>query len=95
MLIKKCVPRGDYKQTMGGRIEKLIPRGKISGFRKFDKVKYLGIACFIKRRRSKGCFTLMDISGIEIKFTPSPKASTIKRIESRKCWMVTEKSITS
>jgi hypothetical protein len=35
---KKCVPKGDYKQTCGSRSEKKLPTGKIQGFRNFDKV---------------------------------------------------------
>ena len=42
ILLKKCVSDGDYQQTKGIRSEQRIPTNKIMGFRKFDKVKYLG-----------------------------------------------------
>ncbi|MBR0420578.1 MAG: hypothetical protein IJI66_15550, partial [Erysipelotrichaceae bacterium] len=38
---KQRVSKGDYQLTKGVRSEQSIPQGKIFGFRKFDKVKYL------------------------------------------------------
>lgn len=91
---KKCVSDGDSQQTKGIRSERKIPTGKIQGFRKFDKVKYLGEEYFIKGRASTGYAILMDIEGNKIDFSAmpkgfkTPKLSNCKRIAARKSWMV-------
>jgi hypothetical protein len=89
VIIKKCVPRGDYQQSKGVRSERRIPTRKLHGFRKFDKVRYRGIECFIKGRRSTGYFSLMAIDGKELPFRPIPKASLIQRLEARTTWLTT------
>ena len=40
--IKRSVTKGDYKQTKGERSETRMNRGKINGFRRYDKVQYKG-----------------------------------------------------
>jgi hypothetical protein len=80
VLHKKCISAGDYQQTKGVRSEQSIPTGKILGFRKFDKVKYLGKEHFIKGRMSSGYAILMDMDGM-------------KRIVARKTWIVQEELI--
>ena len=65
---KKCVPKQDRQLCKGIRGEKKIPTGKVFGFKKFDKVRYLGKECFIKGRRSSGAFILMDIDNNSIDF---------------------------
>lgn len=70
---KKRVAKGDYQLTKGTRGEQKIPVGKIQGFRKFDKVKYLGEEYFIKGRMSSGFGTLMDIFNNKIDFSDKPK----------------------
>jgi hypothetical protein len=80
---KKCVSDGDYQQTKGVRSEQRIPTGKIQGFRKFDKVKYLGNEYFIKGRMSTGYAILMDIEGNKANLKPIPKFSKMKRIQAR------------
>lgn len=45
-----------------------MPTGKLLGFRRYDKVKYLNEICFVKGRRSSGAFVLMDISSNAIDF---------------------------
>ena len=88
------MPDGDSQQTKGIRSERKIPTGKIQGFRKFDKVKYLGEEYFIKGRASTGYAILMDIEGNKIDFSAmpkgfkTPKLSNCKRIAARKSWMV-------
>ncbi len=72
VLRKKCVPDGDYQQTKGVRSEQRIPTGKISGFRKFGKVRYLGHEYFIKGRMATGYAILMDISGNKLALKPYP-----------------------
>jgi len=87
VIYKRCVSKGDYQQTKGIRSEKRIPTGKLFGFRKFDKVRYLGKEYFIKGRRSSGYFTLMRIDNKGIDFKPIPKISKMIRIASRKSWI--------
>lgn len=93
---KKCVSDGDFQQTKGVRSQQRIPTGKIYGFRKFDKVKYLGKEYFIKGRMSSGYTILMDIEGSKIDFSDmskgwkTPKLSNCKRISARKTWIVDE-----
>ena len=48
--------------------EKKLPIGKVFGFKRFDKVRYLNEICFIKGRRSSGSFVLMDIDNNSIDF---------------------------
>jgi hypothetical protein len=96
---KKCVSDGDYQQTKGVRSEQRIPTGKIHGFRKFDKVKYLGKEYFIKGRMSSGYCVLMDIDGKKVEFTSAPKGmktpklSNCKRISSRESWLIQERPL--
>ncbi len=59
----KCVPKGDYKLRWGGHSEKTLPRGKIFGFKTFDKVRYRGKEYFIRGRMSTGYANLMNIKG--------------------------------
>ncbi|QHJ85070.1 MAG: HNH nuclease [Bacteriophage sp.] len=98
---KKCVTKGDYQQTKGVRSEMVIPRNKIRGFLKFDKVKYLGKEYFIKGRYSTGYAILMDISGQKISFKDmpkgwkTPKLVNMKRLEARSSWIISPQIIQS
>ena len=65
---KRRVSVQDRILTKGIRGEKRMLTGKIFGFKRFDKVKYLGETCFIKARRSSGAFVLMDIDNNSIDF---------------------------
>ena len=93
---KRCVPVQSRILTKGVRDEKKIPTGKIFGFKRFDKVKYLGETCFIKGRRSSGTFILMDINNDTLDFRNTggrkePSCKSIERISARKsvlCAMV-------
>jgi hypothetical protein len=94
IMYKKCISKGDFQQNKGVRSQQKIPTGKIRGFRKFDKVKYLGKEYFIKGRMSTGYAVLMDINGNKISFSnaprgmKTPKLSNMKRIGSRKSWII-------
>lgn len=83
------VAKGDYQLTKGVRGEQKIPTGKIQGFRKFDKVKYLGKEYFIKGRMSSGFGILMDIFNKKIDFSDKPKGwktpklSNMTRLQAR------------
>lgn len=89
IFIKRHVTRGDYQSTKGVRSEKRIPHSKILGFRKWDKVLYMGREYFIKGRRSIGTCTLEDIYGNKIDFSympkgfKTPKLSNCKKISAR------------
>jgi 5-methylcytosine-specific restriction endonuclease McrA len=65
---KRRVPRQNRQLCKGIRGEKKIPTGKILGFRRYDKIKYLNEICFVKGRRSRGVFVLMDIDNKTIDF---------------------------
>lgn len=87
---KKCVPDGDFQKTKGVRSERPITTGKIRGFRKFDKVKYLGKEYFIKGRMSTGYAVLMDIDGNKIDFSTMPKGYKTPKLSN--CRRVTARS---
>lgn len=93
ILYKRCVAKGDYQQTKGIRSEKRIPTGKLFGFKKFDKVIYDNVKCFIKGRRSTGYFEVMNINNTKLKFKHTPKFVKTKRIGARKSWIMIEKVI--
>lgn len=85
---KRRVSKQDRILTKGIRGEKRMPTGKVHGFKRYDKVKYLGTVCFIKGRRTKGSFVLMDIDNNAINFRNSggksnPSYKSIKRINTR------------
>lgn len=82
----------------GVRGEKNIPLGKVLGFRKFDKVKYLGQECFVKARRSSGAFVLMDIYGKNIDFRgvggkANPSYKMLKRLQARTSCLTERRSV--
>jgi len=93
VLSKRCVSDGDYQQTKGVRSEQRITTGKIRGFRKFDKVRYLGQEYFIKGRMSTGYAILMDISGNKIALKPIPKFDKMKRVSARSSWMMIQRTM--
>ena len=96
---KRRVSKGDYQLCKGIRGEIKIPKGKICGFRKFDKVKYLGKEYFIKGRASTGYTILMGIFGNKIDFSDmpkglkTPKLLSCKRLTTRKSCLCTKKKI--
>ena len=95
VLRKKCVPDGDYQQTKGVRGEQRIPTGKISGWRKFDKVRYLGHEYFIKGRMATGYAILMDIFGNQLALKPLPKLEKMQRVSARSSWLLQQRPIAS
>ena len=95
---KRRVAKQNRSMRKGVRGEKTIPLGKIFGFRKFDKVKYLGQECFIKARRSSGNFVLMDIFNNTIDFRPiggkaNPPYEQLIRVTARKSNLVERRSV--
>ena len=74
MYYKVDVAKGDYQRTKGVRSQQKLPKGKVCGFNKFDKVLYLDNEYFIKGRMSKGGYAiLMDIEGNKVDFSNMPK----------------------
>ena len=98
--LKRCINKGDYQQQefRNGKMVNL-PRTKIQGFKKYDAVKYFGKRYFIKGRMSRGYAILVDIDLNKIDFTflgkgrKIPKLQNLKRISSRKSWIVDQKII--
>ena len=70
---KRKVSKGDYKLAKGIRGEQNLPTGKIQGFRKFDKVEYLGKEYFVKGRMSRGLAVLMNIDNKQVDFSDRPR----------------------
>ena len=93
LILKKCIPDGDYQQTKGVRSEQRIPTGKIQGFRKFDKVTYQGNQYFIKGRMSTGYAILIDMQYQTVKLKPIPKFQKMQRESARKSWIISQKTI--
>jgi RRXRR protein/HNH endonuclease len=93
VLSKRCVPDGDYQQTKGIRSEQQITTGKIKGFRKFDKVWYLGQEYFIKGRMSTGYAILMEFSGKKVALKPIPKFDKMKRMSARSSWIMRQRTM--
>ena len=75
-----CIPRGRYQQTKGIRSEQRLPKGKLFGFRQWDKVKVRKQVGFIKGRRSSGFFDVCDIEGNSI--SHSIKHTELQRLYS-------------
>jgi RRXRR protein/HNH endonuclease len=95
VILKKCIPAGDYQQTKGLRSEQRINTGKIRGFRKFDKVHYQGQDYFIKGRMSTGYAILMDMDGKKVDLKPIPKFEQMRRVSARASWNMSQKPIPS
>lgn len=86
---KRCVPKQSRQLCKGIRGEKRIPTGKVHGFKRYDKVSYLGKVCFIKARRTRGDFVLMDIDNNTVDFRDiggrkDPSCKDIKRLSARR-----------
>ena len=86
---KRRVAKQNRQLCKGIRGEMKLPTGKIFGFKRFDKVKYLGEICFIKGRRNSGGFILMDIDNNSIDFRDrggrkNPSYKLLKRLNTRR-----------
>lgn len=95
IFFKKSVAEGDYQRTKGIRSEISIPKAKINGFKKFDKVKYKNKIYFIKGRYTTGYVILMNIKGEKQSFiNPKiPKMCNITRITARKSTLTYSKPL--
>lgn len=86
---KRRVSIQDRVLTDGIRDEKKLPTGKVHGFKRYDKVEYLGEICFVKGRRTNGGFVLMDINKNSIDFRDrggksNPSYKSLKRVSARR-----------
>ena len=86
---KKCIPTQNRCLAQGPRGERVLPKGKVHGFKRYDKVKYLEVVCFVKTRRVRGAFVLMDIDNNSLDFRSiggikEPSYKCIKRLSARK-----------
>ncbi len=96
---KRCVPDGRMSQSMGIRSEKKLPKGKVNGFIRFDKILYLGKEYFIKGVMSNGYCTLMTIENKTISFKhmqrgmKTPKLTNCKRISAHSSCIITQVAI--
>ena len=80
---KRHVARGDYQQTSGARSETRIPTGKLFGLRKFDLIHTSKGTGFVKGKRSRGAFVLMNVDGIALKGEPNVKTQPFTRLTAR------------
>ena len=95
---KKCVPKQNRQLCKGIRGEKKIPTGKIFGFKRFDKVEYMGELCFVEGRRNSGLFELMDIDNNTLDFRDKggnrvPSYKSLKRVSARKSILCIEREV--
>ena len=86
---KRRVSVQDRILTKGIRDERRLPTGKVHGFKRYDKVMYLGEVCFVKGRRVRDGFVLMDINNNKLDFRnkggkQDPSYKSIKRINTRR-----------
>ena len=86
---KRRVAKQNRQLRKGVRGETKLPTGKVFGFKRFDKVKYLKEVCFVKGRRSRGGFVLMDIDNNIIDFRDrggrqNPSYKLLKRLNTRR-----------
>ena len=96
--MKRRIPIQSRILTKGIRDERKIPTGKIHGFKRYDKVEYLGEIYFVKGRRVKDGFVLMNIDNNSIDFRDrgkkqSPSYKSLKRINARKSILCITKRI--
>lgn len=95
---KRCVSVQNRVLTKGSRSEKRYPIGKVHGFKRYDKVEYFGIICFVKARRVKGSFTLMNINSNDLDFrsmggVQNPSYKSVKRVNARRSVLCVEKRL--
>ena len=95
---KRRVSVQDRVLTKGIRGEKKTPTGKVHGFKRYDRVKYLGEICFVKGRRIKDGFVLMDIDNNTIDFRDvggrqNPSYKSVERLNTRRSILCITKKI--
>ena len=82
---KQHIAKGRYQLYQGQNSDKKLPKGKVKGFLNKDIVKYKNQLYLIKSLMSTGYCKLMNIDGVEQKFTDpkTVKLNACKRISAR------------
>ena len=75
-----------YKPSKGGKRQRNQSPYIVNGFRRFDKVTYKGIECFITGKRSSGYFQLKKFDGTII--SQGANSKRLKLLEPAKGWIV-------
>ena len=80
---KKDVAKGDYTRTgvFGGKFI-VLPKGKIAGFKRYDKILYNNNEYFVVGRMSSGYIYLIDIDNNRVQ-VESMKRSTMEKYMSK------------
>jgi len=91
VLHRRCVSKGDYKQTIGRRSEMRIPTGKLFGLRKFDLIETVKGTGFVKGKRSNGQFVIEDVCGKVLIASVNVKRS-VRRLSARKIVLIERRS---
>lgn len=93
---KKCVPKGDYARTgVYGCKFVVLPNGKISGFKRYDKVLYNNKEYFVVGRMSIGKVYLIDIDNNRVKVESTKRTTGEKCLSKAKIKVSLVKKITS
>ena len=74
------------KPSKGGKRRRNQSNYVVNGFRRFDKVMYNGIECFITGKRTSGYFQLKTFDGIVVSQSVSSKK--LKLLEPVKGWLI-------
>lgn len=74
------------KPSKGGKRRRNQSNYIVNGFRRFDKVMYNGIECFITGKRTSGYFQLKTFDGIVVSQSVSSKK--LKLLEPIKGWLI-------
>lgn len=82
---KKCVPKGDYVRTsVSHRKFIVLPKGKIAGFRRYDKVLYNNKEYFVVGRMSTGHVYLIDIDNNRVQIERTKRSTSEKYVSKAK-----------
>lgn len=93
---KKCVPKGDYARTgvKGGRFV-VLSKGKIAGFRRYDKVLYNNKEYFVVGRMSIGKIYLIDIDNNRVQVERTKRSTGEKYTSKAEIKVSLVKKVTS
>lgn len=93
---KKCVPKGDYARTgVYGCKFVVLPKGKIAGFKRYDKVFYNGKEYFVVGRMSTGHVYLIDIDNDRVQVESVKRSTGEKYLSKAKVGTLRVKKISS
>ena len=82
---KKCVPKGNYAKTgVCGCKFVILPKGKIAGFKRYDKVLYNNKEYFVAGRMSTGYVYLIDIDNNRVQVEITRRSTGEKYVSKAK-----------